>query len=470
MDQKLVLKSLFLEDYRRECFHHLSEDFFEGREKQFFSIFSDLYLKYSVVPDRDVMKNEIGKTKLPQSIREGIVSIIDEVYDNPISQSNIEYAIKETEKWGLVRSVYNAMVNGIGEFEKSNPDFNSIYTSIRNAITYRFDMDDGHAYLADASNRFESYQLRDEKIPFGLSFEDHNTDGGFEKKSLMVVMAESGGGKSIRLADIAAKSLARGLNTLYISMELSEKKVGVRLDANLMDKEVWKVPKISKDTFDSEINILKSKTRGDIVIKQYPTSSASALDFRHLIDELALKKNWKPDIVVVDYLGIVAPARPSSNSNSYTQMKMVAEDLRALAVDYDVPVWSAVQVNRSAYGSSNVGLENTAESMAIVHTADFIEAIISPPELEECDQIIMKIIKNRFGPVDVSGVVGLSKARMKLFDVEANFNVSQTGKTSTSNSASGKEKPQQESEKFDKPSIPSRTTEKTRKFSEFQFG
>jgi replicative DNA helicase len=468
MDQKIVLKSLFLEDYRRECFHHLSEEFFEGGEKQFFSVFSNLYLKYSVVPDRDVMKNEIGKTKLPQSIRDNITALIDEVYDNPISQSNLEYAIKETEKWGLVRSVYNAMVNGIGEFEKTNPDFNSIYTSIRNAITYRFDMDEGHAYLADADQRYESYQIRDEKIPFGLSFEDSNTDGGFEKRSLMIVMAESGGGKSIRLADIAAKSLARGLNTLYISMELSEKKVGVRLDANLMDKEVWKVPKITKDSFESEIDILRSKTRGDIIIKQYPTSSASALDFRHLIDELALKKNWIPDIVVVDYLGIVAPARPSSNSNSYSQMKMVAEDLRALAVDYDVPVWSAVQVNRSAYGSSNIGMENTAESMAIVHTADFIEAIISPPELEECDQIIMKIIKNRFGPVDVSGVVGLSKSRMKLFDVDSTYNVSQTGKTSSDNQRnSHQSEPKQETEK---PTLPNSRASKSRKFSEFQFG
>lgn len=470
MDQKLVLKSLFQEDYRREAFHHLKEEFFEGGEKHVFNLFSDLYIKYSIVPDRAVIKNELSKVKLPSAIKEDVSALIDEIYDEPISESNIEYAIKETEKWGLVRSVYNAMIKGIGEFEKPNPDFNSIYTNIRDAITYRFDLSDGHFYLKDAQQRFESYQVREEKIPFGLSFEDDNTDGGFEKKSLMVVMAESGGGKSIRLSDIAAKALLRGLNTLYISMELSEKKIGVRIDANLMDKDVWKVPKLKEDEFTSSIEFIKRKGMGDIVIKQYPTSAASALDFRHLMDELKLKHNWVPHIVIVDYMGITAPAKPHNNINSYTQMKMVAEDLRAMAIDYDVPVWSAVQVNRGAYGSSNVGLENTAESMAIVHTADFIEAIISIPELEEMDQVLLKIIKNRFGPVDVAGVVGLSKARMKLFDVNSTFDVSQTGSNN---------KPKSKPKEIDEDPAPSPNEPPTLvkrgkrnfdKFNDFKFG
>lgn len=432
MDQKLILKSLLNEDYRREVFHHLKDDFFEGSEKHMFRIFRDLYIKYSVVPDRAVIKNELTKTKLPSAIKSEVDELIDNVYDEPINPTNIQYSIEETEKWGLVRSVYNAMVEGIGEFEKEQPDFNSIYTNIRDAITFRFDSSDGHFYIKDAQERYESYQVREEKIPFGLSFEDNNTDGGFEKKSLMIVMAESGGGKSIRLSDIAAKALQRGKNTLYISMELSEKKIGVRIDANLMDKEVWKVPRLDKSVFDSEIEVIRKKGMGDIVIKQYPTSAASALDFRHLIDELKLKQNWVPDIVIVDYLGITAPAKPVHGANSYTEMKHVAEDLRALAIDYDVPVWSAVQVNRSAYGSSNVGLESTAESMAIVHTADFMEVIISVPELEEMEQAILKIVKNRFGPVDVAGVVGLSKARMKLYDVQSSFDISQTGGQSKS--------------------------------------
>lgn len=471
MDQKLVLKSLYHDDYRREVFHHLKEEFFEGSEKHMFRLFSDLFIKYSVPPDRAVIKNELSKVKMPTAIREDVAALIDEVFDNPVSSSSIPYAIEETEKWGLVRSVYTAMIKGIGEFEKPNPDFNSIYTNIREAITYRFDLSEGHFYVKDAEQRYESYQIREEKIPFGLSFEDNNTDGGFEKKSLMIVMAESGGGKSIRLSDIAAKALLRGLNTLYISMELSEKKIAVRIDANLMDKEVWKVPKLKKDEFVSEIDIIRRKGMGDIVIKQYPTSAASTLDFRHLIDELKLKQGWVPDIVIVDYLGITAPAKPASNQNSYAQMKAVSEDLRAMAIDYDIPVWSAVQVNRGAYGSSNVGLENTAESMAIVHTADFIEAIISIPELEEMEHALMKIIKNRFGPVDVAGVVGLSKARMKLFDVQSSFDVSQTGSGNQKNKNKPKEIEEAEQDvATSKVSTPTRRKRDFGKFDNFTFG
>jgi replicative DNA helicase len=287
------------------------------------------------------------------------------------------------------------------------------------------------SYINDAESRFDQYSNRETKYPFGLKFLDDNTSGGSEKGTLTLFVAGAGGGKSIALVNVAAHQMLLGKNVLYITLEMAEAKISERIDAKLLGIPIWQVPKQAKQEYLTRIGKIQQKTIGDIVIRQFPTSAASVLDFRHLIHELKLKQDWEPDILIVDYLGICADARTGKADNTYTKLKHISEDIRGLAIEMKIPAFSAAQVNRSGYGNSSVDMSNLAESMALAHTADAIISIYQNEELEEGNQALLMFLKNRFGANDISGVVGLNKEYMSFYDVDAakpDFDNSQTGK------------------------------------------
>ena len=455
--QEIVLKTLLTnENYARQVVSHLKEEFFEGKMRTLYRAYSEFYIENNVVPTVDVMEHLI--TQMPKVRKEEFSELsefIHNAYDNPVDDRVTKYLVEKTESWGLERSVYNAILNGISEFENPDKNFGKVYTELRDAVAYGFNNSLGLSYMSDIDERYRLYTDTEAKKSFGLKFMDDNTDGGYENGTLNVVVGGSGSGKSIFLTNIAATAMLRGENVIYFTLEMAEKKIAARIDAKLLSIPVWEVTKQSKNEFESAMTKIKRKTTGDLIIKQYPPNGASSIDFRGFIDELKLKKNFTPDLIIVDYIGITADARGGKGENTYLQQKHVAEDLRAIGIDYDIPVFSGAQLNRGGYDNSSVSLSNISDSMAIAHTADAMFSLYSNEELEESNQAIITFLKNRYGPVDVSGPVGLNKGYMNFYDIESkSYNVDHS---STGN-------------KTKELVYSQRTTEKSDKASGFKFG
>ena len=339
-------------------------------------------------------------------------------------KENLEWLIDSTEKWCQDRAVFNSVMESIQIIDGKHQTLskNAIPDVLSKALAVTFDTTVGHDYLENIDERFEFYHRQEERVPFDLDYFNRITKGGLPNKTLNIALAGTGVGKSLFMCHMAASALMMNKNVLYITLEMSEERIAERIDANIMNVPMKDLPDMSKKEYGKKIGRLKSKTQGKLIVKEYPTAAAHAGHFRHLLQELEIKKDFKPDIIFIDYLNICASQRirPGAGANSYTLVKSIAEELRGVAVECDVPIMSATQTTRSGFGSTDIGLEDTSESFGLPATADLMFALITSEELEELDQLVVKQLKNRYNDPTIFKrfVIGVDRARMKLYDVE----------------------------------------------------
>jgi len=335
----------------------------------------------------------------------------------------MDWLVEETEKWCKDRAIYIAVMDSIEVIDKkSQRSTGEIPELLKDALSVSFDQNIGHDQIEDAEARFEFYHTEEEKIPFDLEYFNKITKGGLPNKTLNICLAGTGVGKSLFMCHMASAGLMMNKNILYITLEMSEERIAERIDANTLNIPMKDLPDLSKKQYDKKIEKIAQKTKGRLIIKEYPTASAHVGHFRHLLQELEIKKDFKPDMIFIDYLNICSShrIRPGAGANSYTLVKSIAEELRGLAVEFDVPIMSATQTTRSGFGSTDIGLEDTSESFGLPATADFMFALISSEELEELDQMVVKQLKNRYNDPTVFKrfVIGIDRSRMKLYDCE----------------------------------------------------
>lgn len=412
------------ESYSRKVIPFLKSEYFKSRtDKFFFDLVSDFILKYNNLPTKEVLGIMLDKL---EGISEEEISVIGQLIEDsykPISDVDQIWLIDETEKFCKDSAVYNAIMESINIIDgKSKSDSGAIPDILSKALAVSFDSHIGHDYIEDAEQRYNFYHTIEQKTGFDLEYFNLITNGGTPAKTLNIVMAATGVGKSLFLCHHAANCLKQNQNVLYITCEMAEERIAERIDANLLDITMDDLKKLPKSVYDKRIENLSEVVTGKLIIKEYPTATANANHFRFLLDELWLKKRFKPDIIFIDYLNICSSSRlkNANNANSYTYIKAIAEELRGLAVEYNVPVFSATQVNRTGYKNSDIGLEDTSESFGLPATADFMFAMISNDELDEMNQILIKQLKNRYNDTVTNRkfLVGINRSKMKLFDVK----------------------------------------------------
>ena len=392
-------------------------------DRLLFKEVADFLLKYGEQPTFDALDIEINNIRgttddTVKSMRETLKILNDDT-----EKTNPDWLLDNTEKFCQEKAIYNAItssleiMNGKGKLTKG-----AIPSLLSDALAISFDPNVGHDYIEQANDRYEYYHRVEERIPFDLDYFNKVTKNGIPRKTLNIVMAGVGVGKSLTLCHFASSYINQGKNVLYISMELAEAEVAKRIDANVLNVSLDDLMVLPKDIYEKKIETLKQKTNGKLIVKEYPTASASTVHFRSLLNELNLKKGFVPDVIMVDYLNICASARikPGNGVNSYTYIKAIAEELRGLAVEYNVPIWSATQLTRGGYGSSDPDLTDTSESFGLPATADFFVALIITEQLQQLNQIMVKQLKNRYADPSryKRDVIGLDKTRMKLYDVE----------------------------------------------------
>ena len=424
--EKTALSNLISnENYARKVIPFIKGDYFDVREERI--VFEEILKfvdKYNKIPTKTSLGIEVENRKdLTETDHKKIVELIQTL---DASDVDFDWLVDTTEKFCKDKAIYNAIVDGIkiidGKDEKRNPD--AIPEILTEALGVSFDNSVGHDYLGDSDNRFDFYHKIEEKIPFDLEFFNKVTKGGLPPKTLNIALAGTGVGKSLFMCHVASSCLSQGKNVLYITLEMAEERIAERIDANLMNITIDDLHDLPRKMFQDKISRITKKTSGKLIVKEYPTASAHSGHFRGLIKELAIKKSFKPDIVFVDYLNICASSRfkGAQNVNSYMYVKAIAEELRGLAVETNVPFMSATQTTRTGFVSSDIGLEDTSESFGLPATADFMFALISTEELEDLNQICIKQLKNRYNDPTMNKrfVVGVDRAKMKLYDVELN--------------------------------------------------
>ena len=419
-----ILKNLlYTDEYSRKVLPFLKKEYFEDyNEKIIFEEISNFIGKYNNLPTKETLIIESEKrTDINDDSFKNICNYINTLEDTP---SDHQWLLDTTEKWCKDRAIYLALVESIsiadGNAEKKTPD--AIPSILSDALAVSFDNQVGHDYLQDYEERYEFYHKREEKIPFDLEFFNKITKGGLPNKTLNIALAGTGVGKSLFMCHVASSALLQGKNVLYITLEMAEEKIAERIDANLLNVNIQEIPNLPQQIFESKVTKLSQKTQGTLIIKEYPTASAHSGHFRSLLNELALKKSFRPDIIFVDYLNICASSRYKANGNvnSYSYIKAIAEELRGLAVEANLPIVSATQTTRSGFGNSDVELTDTSESFGLPATADLMFALISTEELEGLNQIMVKQLKNRYHDPTMNKrfVVGIDRGKMKLFDCE----------------------------------------------------
>ena len=420
----LILRNLLHnEEYVRKVVPFIKADYFENRSQK---IVYEEILKFVEQYNKPVTKEILCiETEKRQDITDGdykeITQLISSLEEAP---TEFDWLISTTEKWCRDRAIYLALMESIsiadGQDEKKNRD--AIPTILSDALAVSFDTHVGHDYLQDYEARYESYHKKEDKTEFDLEYFNKITKGGLPNKTLNIALAGTGVGKSLFMCHVAASALLNGKNVLYITLEMAEEKIAERIDANLLNVPIQEIADLPKMMYESKVTKLSEKTQGTLIIKEYPTASAHAGHFRGLLNELAIKKSFRPDIIFIDYLNICASSRYRGNLsvNSYSYIKAIAEELRGLAVEANVPIVSATQTTRSGYGSSDVELTDTSESFGLPATADFMFALISTDEAEELGQIMVKQLKNRYNDPTVYKrfIVGIDRAKMRLYDCE----------------------------------------------------
>jgi replicative DNA helicase len=420
----LILRNLlYNEEYVRKVVPFLKADYFENfNEKVVFEEILNFVQEYNQPATKEVLCIETEKRQdINDSSFKEITDLISSLEESP---SEFNWLVNTTEKWCRDRAIYLALMESIqladGKDESKGRD--AIPTILSDALSVSFDTNVGHDYLNDYEERYESYHRKEDKIPFDLEYFDKITKGGLPNKTLNIALAGTGVGKSLFMCHVASSVLLQGKNVLYITLEMAEEKIAERIDANLLNVNIQDITDLPKPMFDTKVESLTKKTQGTLIIKEYPTASAHSGHFKGLLNELALKKSFRPDIIFIDYLNICASSRykAGSNVNSYSYIKAIAEELRGLAVEANLPIVSATQTTRSGFASSDVDLTDTSESFGLPATADLMFALISTEELEGLNQIMVKQLKNRYNDPTMNKrfVVGIDRAKMRLYDCE----------------------------------------------------
>ena len=420
----LILKNLIHnEKYLRKSIPFIKSEYFEDpHQKMVYEEIFSFVEKYNELPTKEVLSIEVEKRDdINEDSFKSVTHLISCLDESPVEN---EWLIDTTEKWCRDRAIYLALLDSIaiadGKDDKKGRD--AIPSILSDALAVSFDNHIGHDYLQDYEERYEFYHQKEEKIPFDLEFFNKITKGGLPNKTLNIALAGTGVGKSLFMCHVASSCLLQDKNVLYITMEMAEEKIAERIDANLLNVGIQDIVDLPKPMFSTKVNNITKKTMGSLVIKEYPTASAHSGHFKALLTELSLKKSFKPDIIFVDYLNICASSRyrANANVNSYSYIKAIAEELRGLAVETNVPIVSATQTTRSGYGSSDVELTDTSESFGLPATADLMFALISTEELEDLNQILVKQLKNRYNDPTIYKrfVIGIDRAKMRLYDCE----------------------------------------------------
>lgn len=425
MIENTILSGLvFNEDYARKVLPFLKDDYFDQQSEKIVYKEIESYIdKYNGLPTREALRIAIGeKDSLNEEQYKQVTTLIDGLdYDN---KTDDEWLVDKTEKFCQDKAIYNAVRESILVLDGNHKqlDKGSIPELLSKALGVSFDSSIGHDFVEDSEERYKFYHTKEDKISFDLDLFNKITKGGLSRKSLSIALAGTGVGKTLFMTHCAAANLMAGLNVLYITMEMAEERIAERIDANLLDLTIDELREVPKDVYVKRLGRVKSKTTGKLIVKEYPTASAGSAHFRHLLNELRLKKNFTPDVVYIDYLNICTSSRMKmgANVNSYTMIKAIAEELRGLAVEFNIPIMSATQTTRTGYSSSDLNLEDTSESFGLPATADFMFGLISTEELENLGQLMVKQLKNRWGDTNYMKrfVIGIDRSKMRLFDAE----------------------------------------------------
>ena len=425
--ETVILRNLIRnEDYLRKVLPFLKTDYFTDKtEKIIYEEINKFTETYNSTPTIESIELAVKERRnLSDEELEKSKSYLHEIASFKDEESKVQWLTDKTEKFCQERAIYNAVLGSISILDgkdKSN-DKGAIPKILSDALAVSFDNSVGHDYLENSDERYEFYHRKEERIPFDLEYFNKITKGGLPAKTLNIALAGTGVGKSLFMCHVAAGAMAQGKNVLYITLEMAEEKIAERIDANLLNVSIDALMELPRDMYERKVKRVKDMTTGKLIIKEYPTASASTTHFRTLLNELNLKKSFVPDIIFIDYLNICCSSRikPGSNINSYTYVKSIAEELRGLAVEYGVPIVSATQTTRSGFTSSDPGLEDTSESFGLPATADLMFALITSEELEALGQIMVKQLKNRYSDPTAFKrfVIGVDRSRMKLYDVE----------------------------------------------------
>ena len=421
--ESTIIKNLVSDDaYVRKVIPYIKPEYFNDySDKILFDIINNFVITYGQTPTKEVLSIEVENRK--DLNEDSYKELQVKIHDIDSTEVDSQWLLDSTEKWCKQRAVYLALLDSVkiadGQDEKRTED--AIPSILQEALAVSFDDHIGHDYIEDYGSRYEYYHRNESKIPFDLSLFNKITKGGIPNKTLNVALAGTGVGKSLFMCHMAAASLLQGKNVLYITLEMAEEKIAERIDANLLNVNIKDIEDLPEQLFESKVQRLAQKTTGKLIIKEYPTASAHSGHFQALLNDLSLKKSFKPDIIFIDYLNICASSRyKGSLVNSYTYVKAIAEELRGLACEFDLPIVSATQTTRSGYGSSDVDLTDTSESFGLPATADLMFALISTEELEGINQLMVKQLKNRYNDINLFKrfVVGIDRAKMRLYDVE----------------------------------------------------
>jgi replicative DNA helicase len=422
IEKSIFSNLLYNETFARKTLPFLKEDYFQNKlDKKLYKLI-DVYVdKYNTVPTKAALVIEAAEvTGLNDEEHKLLVENIQTLEE---VKSDERWLVDQTEKFCQDKAIYNAIMESIQIMNgQSDNGKGNIPKILSDALAISFDTHIGHDFLDDYEARYEFYHQKERRVPFDLDYFNTITKGGLPLKTLNIALAGTGVGKSLFMCHCAASNLSSGYNVLYITMEMAEEKIAERIDANLLNEAMDMLTMLPKETYEKKVERVKSKTTGKLIIKEYPTASAGAGHFRHLMNELKLKRNFVPDIIYIDYLNICMSSRLKygSNVNSYTYIKSIAEELRGLAVEFNVPIVSATQTTRSGYTNTDLGLEDTSESFGLPATADFMFALISTEEMEDLGQILVKQLKNRYNDPSMHRkfVVGIDRAKMRLYNVE----------------------------------------------------
>jgi replicative DNA helicase len=450
IEQAILKHLIYNEDYLRKTLPFIKPEYFSDKaERTLFNEITSFTESYNTTPQIEALSIAVKeKSSLTDDEVQKLEDYLQEIESSKETKVEIQWLVDKTEKFCQEKAIYNAVLGSISILDGSSKthDKGQIPKILSDALAVSFDNSVGHDYLQDSDERYEFYHRTEERIPFDLEYFNKITKGGLPSKTLNIALAGTGVGKSLFMCHVAAGAMSQGKNALYITMEMAEEKIAERIDANLLNVTLDDLMELPKDIYDKKVERVRKNTTGKLIIKEYPTASASTTHFRTLLNELNLKKSFVPDIIFIDYLNICCSSRikAGANINSYTYVKSIAEELRGLAVEYNVPIVSATQTTRSGFTSSDPGLEDTSESFGLPATADLMFALITSEELEELGQIMVKQLKNRYNDPSYYKrfTIGVDRAKMKLYDIEqsAQNGIADAGHDKPLNTFGSKEK------------------------------
>lgn len=414
------------EQYARKTLPFIKAEYFNNRnDKVVFELIEHYVNEYNAFPTKEALLVDLNnKDGVNEDQFAECKALIEEIPDQSDQLSNVEWIADQTEKFCQDRAIYNAIMDSIKIMDDKTGKLSkgSIPQLLSDALAVSFDTSIGHDFLEDSESRYEFYHRKEERVPFDIEYLNKITRGGLPRKTLNCIMASTGVGKSLVMCHMAAANIMNGHNVLYITMEMAEEKIAERIDANLLNVPLDELYQLPKDAYDRKVSRLREKTVGKLLIKEYPTSSAGSANFRHLLNELKIKKNFIPDIIYIDYLNICMSSRlkMGANVNTYSYIKTIAEEIRGLAVEFNVPIVTATQTNREGFDNSDISMTNTSESIGLPATLDFMVALIATDEMKALNQIMFKQLKNRYNDPETYKrfVVGVDRPRMKLYDAE----------------------------------------------------